>query len=138
VETDVVILHTIQDFVRWAARKALLPFKPDGFDQISRSFRDSNGGWIAVSTHPIFYGYNSERVPAMAVPKLAIDFLRPQFKGKLVSAYPADDDASLFAFKKVRYLVVLTIVRCRLAQLIFDRHKRIRLDATYSMPILLL
>jgi len=101
VETDVVILHTIQDFVRWAARKALLPFKPDGFDQISRSFRDSNGGWIAVSTHPIFYGYNSERVPQTEVPKLAIDFLRPQFKGKLVSAYPADDDASLFAFTTV-------------------------------------
>jgi ABC-type Fe3+ transport system substrate-binding protein len=101
VETDVVILHTIQDFVRWAARGALVPFRPDGFDKISRSFRDSNGGWIAVSTHPIFYGYNSERVPQPEVPQLAIDFLRPQLKGKLISAYPADDDASLFAFTTI-------------------------------------
>jgi ABC-type Fe3+ transport system substrate-binding protein len=101
LETDVVILHTIQDFVRWAARKALVPFKPDGFDNINRSFRDSTGGWIAVSTHPIFYGYNSEHVPQTEVPKLAIDFLRPQLKGKLISAYPADDDASLFAFTTI-------------------------------------
>jgi len=101
METDVVILHTIQDFVRWAARGALVPFKPDGFDKISRSFRDGNGRWIAVSTHPIFYGYNSERVPQWEVPKLAIDFLRPQLKGKLVSGYPADDDASLFAFTTI-------------------------------------
>jgi hypothetical protein len=32
------------------------------------------------------------------VPKSALDFLKPQFKGKLISAYPADDDATLYDF----------------------------------------
>jgi ABC-type Fe3+ transport system substrate-binding protein len=32
------------------------------------------------------------------VPKSALDFLKPRFKGKLITAYPADDDATLYDF----------------------------------------
>jgi ABC-type Fe3+ transport system substrate-binding protein len=32
------------------------------------------------------------------VPKGAPDFLKPQFKGKLITAYPHDDDATLYLF----------------------------------------
>jgi ABC-type Fe3+ transport system substrate-binding protein len=35
------------------------------------------------------------------VPKSALDFLKPQFAGKLVTAYPADDDATLYAFDTI-------------------------------------
>lgn len=31
----------------------------------------------------------------------ALDFLKPQFAGKLVTAYPADDDATLYAFDTI-------------------------------------
>jgi ABC-type Fe3+ transport system substrate-binding protein len=31
----------------------------------------------------------------------ALDFLKPQFAGKLVTAYPADDDATLCAFDTI-------------------------------------
>jgi ABC-type Fe3+ transport system substrate-binding protein len=101
VETDLAILQTIQDFVAWNKRGLLLPFKPDGFDKIDNRSKDKNGAWIAVSKNPIFYGYNTEQVHQNDVPTLATDFLRPQFKGKLISAYPADDDATLFAFAAI-------------------------------------
>jgi ABC-type Fe3+ transport system substrate-binding protein len=35
------------------------------------------------------------------VPKSALDFLKPQFAGKLVTAYPADDDATLYVFDTI-------------------------------------
>jgi ABC-type Fe3+ transport system substrate-binding protein len=35
------------------------------------------------------------------VPTLAIDFLRPKFKGKVITAYPSDDDATLFTFATI-------------------------------------
>jgi ABC-type Fe3+ transport system substrate-binding protein len=79
----------------------LLPFKPDGFDKIDIRSKDTNGAWIAVNKNPIFYGYNSEQVRLKDVPRLAIDFLRPQFKGRLISTYPAGDYASLFAFATI-------------------------------------
>jgi ABC-type Fe3+ transport system substrate-binding protein len=101
VETDLAILQTIQDFIAWNKRGLLLPFKPDGFDKINIRAKDKNGAWIAVNTNPIFYGYNTEQVQRNDVPQLAIDFLRPRFKGKLISAYPADDDATLFAFATI-------------------------------------
>jgi ABC-type Fe3+ transport system substrate-binding protein len=101
IETDVVILQTIGDFVRWNSRGLLLHFKPDGFDKIGVRSKDSEGAWIAVNTNPIFYGYNTEHVRDKDVPRLATDFLRLQHKGMLITAYPADDDATLFAFTTI-------------------------------------
>ncbi len=101
VATDLVILQTVQDFIAWHSRRLLLPFKPDGFDKIDEGSRNKEGAWIAVSRIPLFYGYNTEQVQRNDVPQLALDFLRPPFKGKLISAYPADNDASLFAFATI-------------------------------------
>jgi ABC-type Fe3+ transport system substrate-binding protein len=101
VDTDLVILQTIQDFNKWNRRGLLLHFKPDGFDKIGMRSKDKDGAWIAVNTNPIFYGYNTVQVQQNDVPRLAIDFLRPRFNGKLISAYPADDDATLFAFTTI-------------------------------------
>jgi ABC-type Fe3+ transport system substrate-binding protein len=35
------------------------------------------------------------------VPRSALDFLQPRFKSKVVSCYPADDDATLYAFYSI-------------------------------------
>ena len=40
-------------------------------------------------------------VQPVDVPKSALDFLKPAFRGKVVAAYPADDDATLYAFHTV-------------------------------------
>ena len=101
VETDLTILQTVQDFIAWHNRGLLLPFKPDGFEKIDAESKSKDGAWVAVNKMPIFYGYNTEQVQHNDVPQLALDFLRPRFKGKLITAYPADDDASLFAFATI-------------------------------------
>jgi ABC-type glycerol-3-phosphate transport system substrate-binding protein len=82
VETDLVILQSIQDFVAWNASGLLLHFKPEGFDKIGAGSKDRDGAWVAVTTNPIFYGYNTENVRSEDVPKSATDFLQPQFRGQ--------------------------------------------------------
>jgi ABC-type Fe3+ transport system substrate-binding protein len=101
VETDLLVFQTVQDFVRWNRRGLLMHFKPEGFETIGANSKDKDGAWIAVNANPLFYGYNSELVTPDDVPKSALDFLKPQFKGKLISAYPADDDATLYDFHTI-------------------------------------
>ena len=101
VETDLVVFQTVQDLVNWNKRGLLLRFKPDGFYKIGAGSKDKDGAWIAVNANPVFYGYNTEQVQTDAVPKSAADFLKPQFKGRLITAYPADDDATLYAFHTI-------------------------------------
>jgi len=98
IETDLIVLQTIQDLVAWKKRSLLMPFKPEGFEKISASAKDKDGSWIATNLIPFFYVYNPEHVQPASVPKSAIDFLKPEFKGRLVTAYPSDDDAALYAF----------------------------------------
>jgi ABC-type glycerol-3-phosphate transport system substrate-binding protein len=98
VDTDLVILQTIQDLIAWNKRGRLLAFKPDGFDKIDTGSKDKNGAWVAVNKNPNFYGYNSERVQLIDVPRLATDFLRPSFRGKLITTYPADNYAAMIVY----------------------------------------
>jgi ABC-type Fe3+ transport system substrate-binding protein len=100
VETDVLVFQTVQDFVRWNRRGLLMHFKPEGFEAIGAGSKDPDGAWIAANANPLFYGYNPELVAKEDVPKSALDFLKPRFKGKLISAYPADD-ATLYDFYTV-------------------------------------
>ncbi len=102
VTTDYVQFQTVQDYVRWNRQGALLHFKPEGFDQVPAGMKDKDGAWVAVNAIPLFYGYDPDKVQEADVPKSALDFLKPQFRGKLVTAYPADDDATLYDF----YLIV--------------------------------
>jgi ABC-type Fe3+ transport system substrate-binding protein len=44
------------------------------------------------------YMYNTEKVAAADIPNSALDFLKPQFNSKVVTAYPADDDVTLWVF----------------------------------------
>lgn len=98
ITADFVQFQTIQDYRRWDKAGALLHFKPDGFDQVLPSMKERNGAWVAVNAIPMFYGYNAEKVPQANVPKSALDFLRAEFRGKVVTVYPTDDDATLYNF----------------------------------------
>jgi ABC-type Fe3+ transport system substrate-binding protein len=98
VETDVLVFQTVQDFVGWNKRGLLMRFKPEGFETIGAGAKDPDGAWIAVNANPLFYGYNTDGLAVDEVPKSALDFLKAKFKGKLITAYPADDDATLYDF----------------------------------------
>jgi ABC-type Fe3+ transport system substrate-binding protein len=98
---DLAVFQTLQDFVRWKQQGVLLEFKPQGFDKIDPSFKDASGAFVAIQINAHAYAYNPNLVKAEDVPRSALDFLDPRFKGKVVSCYPADDDATLYAFYSI-------------------------------------
>jgi ABC-type Fe3+ transport system substrate-binding protein len=101
LDPDLAIFQTLQDFVRWKQQGALLEFKPQGFDKIDASFKDANGAFVAVQINAHTYAYNPNLVKPEDVPRSALDFLKPQFKGKVIACYPAEDEASLYAFYSI-------------------------------------
>jgi ABC-type Fe3+ transport system substrate-binding protein len=101
LEADVGIFQTVQDFVRWKQAGALLLFRPDGYDAIDPAFKDEDGAFTTVSVNMVTYAYNTQGVGAADVPKSAPDFLKPAFRGKLITTDPGDDDAGLMAFHAI-------------------------------------
>jgi ABC-type Fe3+ transport system substrate-binding protein len=95
---DMAFFQTVQDFVAWNKQGKLLHFKPDGFDQIYPNFRDPDGAYMSLSANALTYAYNTAAVKPEDAPKSALDFLKPMFAGKVITCYPADDDATLYLF----------------------------------------
>ena len=98
LEVDAVIFQTAADFVRWTQEGRLMTFKPPGFDKMDPAFKDADGTFWATMVNVVPYMYNTEKVAAADIPNSALDFLKPQFHGKIVTAYPADDDVTLWVF----------------------------------------
>src|ERR1700728_177423 len=98
LEVDAAILQTAADYVRWKREGRLLTFKPNGFDKMDANFKDADGTFWATMVNVVPYMINTEKVAAADIPNSAMDFLKPQFQGKIVTAYPADDDVTLWVF----------------------------------------
>ena len=101
LEVDAAILQTLNDFARWKAAGSLLLFKPDGFDAIDATFKDSDGAFWATMIIVVPYMINTRKVSAADVPNSALDFLAPRFHGRMVTPYPADDDVTLWIFDHI-------------------------------------
>jgi ABC-type Fe3+ transport system substrate-binding protein len=101
MDVDMALLQTVQDYVAWKKAGALIKFRPEGADKIDPRFRDPDGYFWPTSVVLLSYAYNTKALKPGDVPKSALDFLKPQFAGKLVTAYPADDDATLFVFNDI-------------------------------------
>ncbi|EKG16986.1 hypothetical protein MPH_05812 [Macrophomina phaseolina MS6] len=74
----------------------LLPYKPAGWDQIYDDFKDPDGAYTGLYIINWANVWNTNYVKDG--PKEFTDFLKPEFKDKLVLTYPNDDDAVLYAF----------------------------------------
>jgi ABC-type Fe3+ transport system substrate-binding protein len=98
VEVDIVTFQAVQEFIRWKQEGVLLPFKMEGYEALDPRFRDPDGAFTPLGVFAIAPAYNAKAVSVEDAPRSAADFLKPQFRGKLITAYPADDDATLFAF----------------------------------------
>ena len=97
---DVVQLQTLQDFPRWKAEGALLPYKPAGFSRIHPAFKDPDGAWTGIFVDAFSTIYNVEQAGATP-PMTARDLLDPRWKGRIVSTFPNDDDAVLYLYKLI-------------------------------------
>jgi ABC-type Fe3+ transport system substrate-binding protein len=101
MNVDMALLQTVQDFVGWKKQGSLVRFHPEGVDKYDARFRDKDEMFWATSVVLLSYAYNTNALKPNEVPKSALDFLKPQFAGKIVTAYPADDDATLFVFNDI-------------------------------------
>lgn len=98
VYVDSIILQTLHDYPRWAQEGALLHYAPNGFDEIETAFKEPTAAWYGVYFFFWSTGWNTDKLPDIEAPIEFEDFLRPEFKDKLVLTYPNDDDAVLYAF----------------------------------------
>lgn len=101
LQVDTAFLQTIQDYERWKRAGALLTFKPDGFDKIGGEWKDKDGAYVGVTLHGLTYNYNTAKVPPADVPKSALDFLSPKFKGRIITTYPHVDDVTLYLYQTI-------------------------------------
>ena len=101
MKADMALLQTVQDYVGWKKQGALLRFRPEGADKIDARFRDKDEMFWPTSVVLLSYAYNTNALKPSEVPKSALDFLKPQFAGKIITPYPADDDATLFVFNDI-------------------------------------
>ncbi|MDX2948089.1 MULTISPECIES: ABC transporter substrate-binding protein [Streptomyces] len=96
---DVVQLQTLQDFERWKRQGVLLPYRPAGFGKVHNRFKDADGAWIATDVLAFGAAYNKALVGRDA-PDSVRDFADPRWKGRIASAYPNDDDATLYLYSR--------------------------------------
>jgi ABC-type Fe3+ transport system substrate-binding protein len=96
---DVVELQALDSFPRWKAEGALLRYQPLGYDQVYPQFKDPGGYWTGV----VLLAFANVTATSLgtSAPVEATDFLRPEFKDKLVLTFPNDDDAVLFFFRQL-------------------------------------
>jgi ABC-type Fe3+ transport system substrate-binding protein len=93
---DLAMLQTVQDFERWKVAGALTPFKPDGFDKVDAAWKDADGAYVGVQVSGLVYAYNTQKVSA--APRTALDFLKPEFKGGIITTFPHVDDVTLYLY----------------------------------------
>ncbi len=104
VDVDFVTFQAVQEFIRWKREGVLLPFRFDGYEALDPRFRDADGAYTPIAVFALAPAYNTRLVSSADAPRSALDFLKPAWRGKLITAYPHDDDATLFAF----YTIVKT------------------------------
>lgn len=92
---DVTHLQTSFDFPRWQRLGVLQEYEPAGFSQVHDVFKDPDGAWVAVNVFAFSYMYGPQGGPA--TPR---DLVNPEWKGRIASSHPGDDDATLFLYKK--------------------------------------
>jgi ABC-type Fe3+ transport system substrate-binding protein len=98
LDADLAILQTVQDFIRWKKEGVLAQFRPNASDAIDKTFKDKDGYYVGVFVTSVSYAFNKDLVKAGDAPKSAKDFLKPEFRGKMISCYPHDDDITLYLF----------------------------------------
>ena len=74
----------------------LASFAPPDFDVIPQKLKDADAQFLPVFLVMIGYAHNAAVGDADA-PRSITDFLKPQFKDKIVSTYPHDDDLTLYS-----------------------------------------
>jgi hypothetical protein len=90
LEADMVLFRPRRTSCAGSSRGKMLAFKPGGLRrhrhvvQGSRRAPSSSGMSGLLS-----YAYNTQQLKPETAPKSALDFLKPEFRGKMIACYPA-------------------------------------------------
>lgn len=101
LKVDVAHLQTLHDFDDWAARGLLLSYRPIGWEQVPTAYKDPQGRFTGLFMLTFANSYNKNLVSAGNAPRDYADFLKPEFRNRIIIAYPHDDDAVLYVFDKI-------------------------------------
>ncbi|KAJ5690798.1 hypothetical protein N7462_005190 [Penicillium macrosclerotiorum] len=123
---DTVAIQTLQDFPRWVKEGASELYQPLGFDKVYEEFKDPEGAYYPFAAGRWQIIWNTGKLGKNTVLKDYTDFLKPEFKGKMVLTYPNDDDAVLYCFD----LILKTYGASFLEDLIANEPKWVRGTAT--------
>ncbi|KAJ3500586.1 hypothetical protein NLJ89_g9728 [Agrocybe chaxingu] len=99
---DVAVLQALHDFPRWKAEGRLLNYKAAPWNDIYPQFVDRDGAYTGLFVfgfgQNIVYNPNHFNTPFA---QNYLDYLKPEWKDKLILTYPNDDDAVLYLFKLI-------------------------------------
>ncbi|KAJ0389645.1 hypothetical protein P43SY_012135 [Pythium insidiosum] len=79
-----------------------MAYKPAGANQVYEGFSDPDGTWTSHAVFTFSYFYDEAQLAAkgVPVPKTAEDLADPKYRDLIASAYPHDDDATLYVYAK--------------------------------------
>jgi ABC-type Fe3+ transport system substrate-binding protein len=98
-DADVVTAQTVQHLVKWSRAGALMQFQPTGIETIPSHLRRKD--FFPLSLYVIGSAYNAEEISESEAPKSIKDFLKPQFREKIASTFPHDDDVTLYLYDQI-------------------------------------
>lgn len=98
---DAVHILSLNAYDRWKADGRLMAYKPAGWDQIYPDLTDPDAAYVAFTIFAFSAVFNTAQVSEADAPRDAIDFLKPEFKGRIALSYPHDDDAVLYQFDRI-------------------------------------
>ncbi|KAI9663680.1 MAG: hypothetical protein M1821_007170 [Bathelium mastoideum] len=96
---DSIVSQQPNDFPKWKDDGALLKYQPLGFEKVYPAYRDANAAYYGtgiIAWTPI---WNTEKSNSTITGFK--DFLKPEYKDKLVLTYPTEDDTVLFSFNLI-------------------------------------
>lgn len=99
VEVDSIILQALHDYPRWERDGALLHYAPVNFYKVLAPFRHIRAAYYGFAINAWSTVWNIEKM--INPPREWPDFLKPEYKNKLVLTHPSDDDAIAYIFDLV-------------------------------------
>jgi ABC-type Fe3+ transport system substrate-binding protein len=98
---DIAMLQTTHDFERWKQEGALLNFKSLSTNRLLPGYSDPDGAFTTAFIFSFVPQYAKQGLPNGFLPSAISDFLKPEFKNRLILTYPHDDDAVLYVYDKL-------------------------------------
>ncbi|KAH6953815.1 ABC transporter [Ilyonectria sp. MPI-CAGE-AT-0026] len=99
LEVDSIILQALQDYPRWDQQGALLHYAPINYYNVYPPFRHIRAAYYGFAVNAWSTVWNTEKLSNP--PREWPDFLKPEYKNKLVLTHPSDDDAIAYIFDLV-------------------------------------